>query len=97
MAPSRGAQVYYNSSPPEAIVDNSLEDASDLNSEKEASSTRKPRKILIFTVLAAVLLVTISLGVGLGIGLRQQEKDITPSASPDFPRYITPFFFRARV
>ena len=89
MTPGREAQVYYHTSPPEAIVDTCLEDTSDLNSEKDVPSTRKPRKMLVFAVLAAVLLVIIGLSVGLGVGLRHREKDITPSSpgpEPDLPR-----------
>ncbi|KAL8635535.1 MAG: hypothetical protein Q9226_009347, partial [Calogaya cf. arnoldii] len=89
VAPGRGAQVYYNISPPEAIADNSLEDASDVASEKSALPTRKPRKVLAIAILSALVLLTVALSVGLGVGLKKQRKAVLPPASPDLPKYTT--------
>ncbi|KAL8657460.1 MAG: hypothetical protein Q9226_001889 [Calogaya cf. arnoldii] len=89
VAPGREAQVYYNNSPPEAIVSSYLQNVSDVNLGKDAPSARSTRKILVVAMIAAFILTATALGVGLGVGLRQKEKSASSLASTDFASTIT--------
>lgn len=74
MAFGKEPQVFYDSSPPEAVPINVPENVASPNTN-DATTTLKPRrkrKILIIAIV--VLAIALGLGLGLGLGLRQRGK-----------------------
>ncbi|KAL9636704.1 MAG: hypothetical protein Q9204_002151 [Flavoplaca sp. TL-2023a] len=87
-APGGEMQVFYDSSPPEALAIKSAEPVtspSHLQSPSRLNATPTPRrhkKHLLLTIAIVVPVIALGLGLGLGLGLRQREsQDIKESTT----------------
>ncbi|KAL8899410.1 MAG: hypothetical protein Q9207_006216 [Kuettlingeria erythrocarpa] len=87
--PSRGVQVFYDNSAPEAIEIKSTSSSEAIGAlpgsdPAPAQNSKKWRKALILVILAAVVVVA-ALGTGLGVGLPQRAQRNAIANSPSSP------------
>ncbi|KAL8642287.1 MAG: hypothetical protein Q9226_008526, partial [Calogaya cf. arnoldii] len=80
---TRGIQVFYDSSPPEAIGHNHSTCAHEGSSGDKTPLSQKSRERRVMMALMAFILVAIALGVGLGVGLTKRKQATDPPANSD--------------
>ncbi|KAL8647479.1 MAG: hypothetical protein Q9226_006411 [Calogaya cf. arnoldii] len=101
VAPGRGIQVFYDSSPPEALTikpEETIANPSLLNANPPPKR-RKKRTLLIVAIVVLAITLSLGLGLGLGLGLRQAEEqdtkaDATVSADSGAPTTAIHFIKR---
>ena len=81
--PSRGIQVFYDSTPPEALIIKPEETATSPHSFIATSNPKRRNNHLLFIIVLVILAIALALGLGLGLGLglRQQTNQGTKAST----------------
>lgn len=80
VAPGRAKQVFYDTTPPQAIVSMSSQGVNGPNFSDTTFAHKSLRKHIIVLIFTVIILILAALGLGLGLGLRRQEKGDPPSS-----------------
>ncbi|KAL9028879.1 MAG: hypothetical protein Q9180_007102, partial [Flavoplaca navasiana] len=81
VAPGRGIQVFYDSTPPEALIIKPEETATSPYAVIATPAPKRRNKHLIFIIALVILTIALGLGLGLGLGLRQREDQDTKAST----------------
>ncbi|KAL8843770.1 MAG: hypothetical protein Q9176_001732 [Flavoplaca citrina] len=81
VAPGRGIQVFYDSTPPEALIIKPEETATSPYSIIATPTPQRRNKHLLLIIALVILAIALGLGLGLGLGLRQRENQDTKAST----------------
>ncbi|KAL8982324.1 MAG: hypothetical protein Q9205_003124 [Flavoplaca limonia] len=81
VAPGRGIQVFYDSTPPEALIIKPEETATRPYSIIATPTPQRRNKNLLLIIALVILAIALGLGLGLGLGLRQRENQDTKAST----------------